>query len=130
MNDNIRQLPQSEQRFRKPGEVNSEFGAWCNRVMQVGGAVCVIFALPFAGIVGTVLWQDHNNSVAILAKLGSIEDSLKVKLDKSVFDAEIRRLDASAGSLERKVDGNYAQHVKRFAKHGDLIRVNAGKVMR
>ena len=55
---------------RKNGETNGAFGAWCNRVVQVGGAFLVVLAVP-AGF--GIVWQNHSLAVATDASVANLE---------------------------------------------------------
>jgi len=111
---------------RKNGEVNGRFGAFCNKIMQIGGAALVIAAVPS---LLAVLWQTYTISIQNQSTQQQIQIALTHMVGQGTLDAEIKRLDESDKSLQEKdadiektMDKNYSEANARFAKLGDLIR--------
>ena len=59
---------------RKNGETNGAFGAWCNRVVQVGGAFLVVLAVP-AGF--GIVWQNHASAIKTEASIESLNELVR-----------------------------------------------------
>jgi hypothetical protein len=75
---------------KKNGEVNGSFGAFCNKVMQIGGTGVVLISLPsLCGIV----YQNYTNSIRMLSVLESIEVRLEHTVTNEKFESEIKRIE-------------------------------------
>ena len=65
---------------RKNGETNGAFGAWCNRVVQVGGAFLVVLAVP-AGF--GIVWQNHASAIKTETTLFALEELVRDHYDET-----------------------------------------------
>tara|TARA_R110000765_G_scaffold170696_3_gene275697 strand:- start:1977 stop:2315 length:339 start_codon:yes stop_codon:yes gene_type:complete len=85
---------------RKNGETNGAFGAWCNRVVQVGGAFLVVLAVP-AGF--GIVWQNHALSVVTEESLSNLEEM--VRMNQETTERQLVRHDGMMNAhIQRHLD--------------------------
>ena len=94
---------------RKTGEVNGVFGRTCNRIVQVGGAVLTVLAVPIAAFLGSTIMETHN--IAILN-----QQRMEMYIQShGVTKGEFKE-------LQREHRADRGETLQRLVKHGDLIR--------
>jgi hypothetical protein len=96
---------------RKPGEINGGFGAFCNMIMQVGGALTVLSSLPIAGYICLTVMDNHSRGILIEQKLN---DYIGVQHN-------------AIGEIKNRHEKDLNSVNQRLERYAELIRENSKK---